>query len=137
MNFLSRLAERNAIDLDLRMASTPANWMADEGALFTLLKNLVENAIQHSPAGATVTVAIDAAGLSVKDQGAGIAPEDMPNLFKRFWRGPQPQGSHGGAGLGLAICNEIAAAHGWKLRATNLSPGAHFRLDILAAAASA
>jgi signal transduction histidine kinase len=84
-----------------------------------------------------VSVAIDAAGLSVKDQGAGIAPEDMPNLFKRFWRGPQPQGSHGGAGLGLAICNEIAAAHGWKLRAANLSPGAHFRLDILAAAASA
>jgi signal transduction histidine kinase len=128
VHFLSRLAERNAIGLSLRISSAPAAWMADKSALFTLLKNLVENAIQHSPAGAIVIVAIDAAGLSVKDDGAGIAPEDMPHLFKRFWRGPQARG--GGAGLGLAICNEIAAAHGWHLCAMSVSRGAHFRLDI-------
>jgi two-component system sensor histidine kinase QseC len=139
VDFLSRLAGRNAIGLDLRIiSSTPTSWMADESALFTLLKNLVENAIQHSPAGTIVIVAIDAAGLSVKDEGAGIAPGDMPHLFKRFWRGPQAQGSgHGGAGLGLAICNEIAAAHGWHLCAMNVSRGAHFRLDIGATAAPA
>jgi len=128
VSFLSRLAERNAVGLSLRISSAPASWIADKSALFTLLKNLVENAIQHSPAGTIVIVAIDAAGLSVTDDGAGIAPEDMPHLFKRFWRGSQARG--GGAGLGLAICNEIAAAHGWHLCAVNVSRGAHFRLDI-------
>jgi signal transduction histidine kinase len=129
VDFLSRLANRNEVLLELRLPSTLLNWPADQSALFTLLKNLVENAIQHSPPGGTVTVAVDATGLSVKDQGSGIASEHIPHLFKRFWRGPR-ESVHGGAGLGLSICNEIAAAHGWTLQAMDGSPGAIFRLDM-------
>src|SRR6187402_1327812 len=53
-DYLARLAERRQVRLDLRVASESLGWRADRGALFTLLKNLLENAIQHSPPNATV-----------------------------------------------------------------------------------
>ena len=92
--------------------------------MFVLVKNLVENAIQHSPRGAVVTIAVGARGIVVRDEGAGIAPEHLGELFKRFWRGPARRDS--GAGLGLAICFEIATAHGWTLAARNAACGAEF-----------
>ena len=94
--------------------------------MFMLLKNLVENAIQHSPTGGVVTVRITSDHLSVCDEGPGIATDELPQLFKRFWRGPTRRNE--GAGLGLSICSEIAAAHHWQLSAQSLSPGAQFRL---------
>jgi two-component system, OmpR family, sensor histidine kinase QseC len=131
VNFLSRLAERKEVELILQMPTAAANWTGDESALFTLIKNLGENAIQHSHPGGIVTIALDADGLSVKDEGAGIASEHLPHLFKRFWRGPNnAEDKSGGAGLGLSICSEIATAHGWRLQAIDGSPGAHFRLNI-------
>jgi len=92
--------------------------------LFVLLKNLIENAIQHSPRGAVVTVDVRATGLSVRDEGAGIPEEHLSELFKRFWRGDARRDT--GAGLGLAICHEVALAHGWSLEARNGSVGAEF-----------
>ena len=117
--YLGRLAERRAVrlELDLTAPAGPLQLQADRSALFILLKNLVENALQHTPAGAAVRVKADAEGLSVQDEGSGIADEHLPKLFTRFWRGPQRRDE--GAGLGLAICQEIAAAHGWALSARN------------------
>jgi len=117
--YLGRLAERRAVrlELDLSAPAGPQPLQADRSALFILLKNLVENALQHTPAGAVVRVKADADGLSVQDEGSGIADEHLPKLFTRFWRGPQRRDE--GAGLGLAICQEIAAAHGWALSARN------------------
>jgi len=117
--YLGRLAERRAVRLELDLAAPagPLQLQADRSALFILLKNLVENALQHTPAGAAVRVRADAEGLSVQDEGSGIADEHLPKLFTRFWRGPQRRDE--GAGLGLAICQEIAAAHGWALSARN------------------
>jgi len=117
--YLGRLAERRAVrlELDLSAPAGPQPLQADRSALFILLKNLVENALQHTPAGAMVRVKADAEGLSVQDEGSGIADEHLPKLFTRFWRGPQRRDE--GAGLGLAICQEIAAAHGWALSARN------------------
>jgi signal transduction histidine kinase len=117
--YLGRLAERRAVrlELDLSAPAGPLQLQADRSALFILLKNLVENALQHTPAGAAVHVKADAEGLSVQDEGSGIADEHLPKLFMRFWRGPQRRDE--GAGLGLAICQEIAAAHGWTLSARN------------------
>jgi signal transduction histidine kinase len=122
--FLQRLAHRGGVHLELRAAPGLAVRRADRGAVFVLLKNLVENAIQHSPQGACVTIALDPAGFAVRDEGEGIAPEHLPDLFKRFWRGPARRDS--GAGLGLAICHEIATAHGWSLQARNGVVGAEF-----------
>ena len=122
--FLQRLAQRAGVHLDLRVAEALAPRRADRGAVFVLLKNLIENAIQHSPRGAVVTVDLRANGVSVRDEGEGIAPEHLGELFKRFWRGAARRDT--GAGLGLAICQEIALAHGWSLVARNGTAGAEF-----------
>ena len=117
--YLGRLAERRSVRLELDLAAPagPLQLQADRSALFILLKNLIENALQHTPTGAAVRVKADTDELSVQDEGAGIADEHLPKLFTRFWRGPQRRDE--GAGLGLAICQEIAAAHGWVLSARN------------------
>jgi signal transduction histidine kinase len=129
VGFLKRLAEDSGVRLALELPAAPVEWQADQGALFSLLKNLVENAIQHSPKGGVVTVALEPGSISVRDRGAGIREEHLPHIFKRFWRGPgRDQHSGGGAGLGLSISQEIAAAHGWRLQASAALPGAVFRL---------
>lgn len=125
-DYLRRLAERHQVYVDIRRDSQTTTVDADRGALFMLLKNLVENAIQHSPAGGVVTVRITADQLVVSDDGPGIAPNEIPQLFKRFWRGPTRRNE--GAGLGLSICSEIASAHDWKLSAQSVAHGAQFTL---------
>jgi signal transduction histidine kinase len=78
-----------------------------------LLSNLIDNAVKYTPGGGTVTVSSVAEGgsavIRVKDTGVGIAKEDMPFLFDRFFRVDKARtGGIGGAGLGLSICSEIA-----------------------------
>ena len=89
-----------------------------------LLKNLLENAIQHSPVGGVVGVTVDGDRLCVRDEGPGIAAGELPKLFTRFWRGATRRND--GAGLGLSICKEIAAAHQWEISARNTGHGAEF-----------
>ena len=125
-DYLRRLAGSHQVYIDIRCDPGAHRVDADRGAMFMLLKNLIENAIQHSPAGGAVTVRISADHLSICDEGPGITPDDLPQLFKRFWRGPTRRNE--GAGLGLSICSEIAAAHQWKLAAQSPGPGAQFRL---------
>jgi signal transduction histidine kinase len=124
--YLARLADRRNVRIRVHSAPQAALHRADRATLFILLKNLVENALQHAPEGSSVTLALDAQSLSVSDEGPGIAPEHLPQLFQRFWRGPQRREQ--GAGLGLAICQEIATAHGWRLSAGNGARGARFAL---------
>lgn len=112
MDYLQRLADRAGVRLRLLRDGEPALQQADAGALFVLFKNLLENAISHSPAGAVVTLRIGADGADVSDQGPGVAAADHGQVFQRFWRADP---GSGGAGLGLAICREIALAHGWRL----------------------
>jgi two-component system, OmpR family, sensor histidine kinase QseC len=125
-DYLQALAERRAVYLDVRSISPSVVVQADRGAVFMLLKNLVENAIQHSPAGGGVTVTVDANRLCVRDEGPGISADELPKVFERFWRGSLRQNE--GAGLGLSICAEIAAAHEWQLTASG-GPGAQFVLS--------
>jgi len=99
---------------------------ADAGALSVLARNLLENAIHHSAAGAVVSLYADRLRLAVRDQGPGVDPEAMPHLFKRFWRGPHRRDE--GAGLGLSICAEIVRTHGWTLHVSNTQPGAQFEV---------
>lgn len=118
VSYLARLAERHGVCVDHLLPPAPVPLQADGSALFILVKNLVENAIQHTAPGGTVSVRIDADGLTVCNAGPHIAPEDVDKLFSRFWRGTGA--THEGAGLGLAICEEIAMAHGWRLSARNV-----------------
>ena len=69
-------------------------------AIEDAIRNLVENAVVHSPALTEVTVSVDSDGsVSVADRGPGISPEDRPHIFKRFWR--RKGSASQGAGLGL------------------------------------
>lgn len=115
VDYLRRLAGQRGVTLAVDLQDRPAAMVdGDAAAVFVLVKNLLENAIHHSPPGCVVRVAIGADGFSVQDQGAGIAESNHAELFKRFWRG-DPKDSQG-AGLGLSICMEICLAHGWNIR---------------------
>jgi signal transduction histidine kinase len=120
-SFLQRMADAACVRFELPERSMGICWMADRGALFTLVKNLLENAIQHTPAGTAVRAEVDATSLAIRDWGPGVAEDQMSIIFARFWRGPHRRDQ--GAGLGLAICQEIAQAHGWTLTASRAQPG--------------
>src|SRR5882757_1901530 len=127
VDYLRRLAELREVYVDIRCAPSIPTLQADRGALFMLLKNLVENAIQHSPVSGVVAVTVDTDHLCVRDEGPGIADGELPKLFTRFWRGATRRND--GAGLGLSICQEIAAAHKWDLAARSTGHGAEFTLS--------
>ena len=88
----------------------PVNVKANAHALEDALRNLIENAVVHAPAGTEVTVTVARAGrIEVADRGSGVPRKDRESIFKRFWRGAGEKKE--GAGLGLAIVNEIMRAH--------------------------
>lgn len=124
--YLQRMADTAEVRVTVSAAADVGSWRADRGAMFTLLKNLLENAIQHAPAKTAVCVDIQADVVMVRDYGPGVDAAQLPLLFERFWRGPHRR-DHG-AGLGLAICREIALAHGWLLTAERAEPGLRFCL---------
>jgi two-component system sensor histidine kinase BaeS len=110
--------------------------VADPIRLRQAIGNLTGNAVRHSPPGGTVTLTARPAGnrvlLSVTDEGAGIAPGDLPMVFERFWRAEKSRNRQtGGSGLGLAITRKLVEAHGGTV--TVVSPpgrGATFTLDL-------
>ena len=122
---LGRLADRLGVFILCNAAPEKVLIMADSGALFVLVKNLLENALHHSPAGTGVLITVASDCISVRDHGKGIAEDNLPRLFKRFWRGENRRDE--GAGLGLSICQEIAVAHDWRLIVHHdRDPGAEF-----------
>lgn len=127
-SYLQRMADAAGVRLPTPETAAEARWVADRGALFTLLKNMLENAIQHAPRGTDVQVEVSAAALSVRDWGPGVSQEQLPKMFARFWRGAHRR-DHG-AGLGLAICQEIAIAHGWTLSAHGADPGLRMSVSL-------
>jgi signal transduction histidine kinase len=130
MSFIERLATQQGVKLQVVVEPGATLLRADRGALFTLLKNLLENAIQHSRAGGVVQLRAESNRISVQDEGAGVSPEDLPKLFTRFWRSADRRDL--GAGLGLSICREIATVHGWDLQARRGAHGMIFDLSIKA-----
>jgi two-component system OmpR family sensor kinase len=101
--------------------------LGDADRLRQLLLNLVDNAIKYTPSGGDVTLTLKRqAGwvqIVVEDTGAGIAPEDLPHIFDRFYRADRSRTRPGGAGLGLAIAKWVAEAHGGQLEVES-RPGA-------------
>ncbi len=127
LTYLEPMARQRAVRLDLRFEDARTMVTGDRMALFALLKNLVENALNFAPPQSTVTLALKTQSLEVIDQGPGIDPAHLAHVFERFWRHPERRSQ--GAGLGLAICKEIANAHHWRLTALARQPGALFRLE--------
>lgn len=122
--YLGRKADVKHVKLELETTDPPVPIWADRSALFILLKNVVENAINVSPPDSVVWLIVGAVSIEVRDEGPGIREEYMPFLFKRFWRAPDAR--HDGAGLGLAICKEIATAHEWRMTVSSSFSGTGF-----------
>lgn len=95
---------------------------ADTDALEAALRNLIENAVHHSPPGLEVVVRVGRNGdLRVIDRGPGVAPDMRRRVFERFWRAPGQDGP--GAGLGLAIVEEVAQALGGAVEVEDTEGG--------------
>jgi signal transduction histidine kinase len=101
--------------------SRPIVVRADFDRLEQVLGNLLDNAFRHSHTGSRIELGAREAGafveLYVADDGEGIAPEDLPHVFDRFYRSQLGEPDMPGAGLGLAISREIVRAHGGAIRA--------------------
>lgn len=106
----------------------------DRDRLKQVLVNLLDNAIKYTPPGGRIAVAVDEDGdksvLSVSDTGVGIASDDIPRVFDRFYRVATDRGEVG-AGLGLAIVKSICAAHGGRISVESLpGVGSIFRMEL-------
>jgi two-component system sensor histidine kinase SenX3 len=102
----------------------------NHAALVLAVTNLIENAIAYAPRGSIVEVEVRPPNrITVLDRGPGVAPDQQPRILRPFERGPDAR--EGGAGLGLAIVAEIAAAHRGSLRVgTRPGGGASFTLTV-------
>jgi PAS domain S-box-containing protein len=114
-------------ELAMTTDSVPTFVKADPTRIDTIVANLIDNAIKYSPAGGQVTCRVGTtdsfAFVSVRDQGVGIAPEHIPQLFRRFTRLPTDDNRRiPGTGLALYLCREIAHRHGGELLVTS-TPG--------------
>lgn len=120
---ISPLAEARRVHLRLE-PMPPCPVMADGLRMQQVVANLVQNALEATPAGGRVRVEVSASGglarILVADTGVGLRPEEAERLFKPF---PQLQGRRAGFGLGLFICRGIVEAHGGRISCTSAGPG--------------
>ncbi|MEV6713748.1 HAMP domain-containing sensor histidine kinase [Lentzea sp. NPDC051208] len=120
----------------LRAETTPVHITADPVRLRQALGNLVANAVRYTPPGGEVVVKLfreqDRAVLEVTDTGTGIASDDVPHVFDRFWRADKSRSRRtGGSGLGLAITRHLVEAHGGAVSVTStLGEGSTFRISL-------
>jgi signal transduction histidine kinase len=133
----THLAYANSIGLELTFKPNPTlpPVRAERGRLAQVVNNLVTNAINYTSAGQVcISTSLDAERklvcLQVRDTGIGIRPEDLPNLFKRFYRGAHAnQSDIPGTGLGLAIVKEIVDLHGGEIEVeSQVGEGSTFRV---------
>jgi signal transduction histidine kinase len=115
-------AHERQVTLTAEIAQQVPPVQADAQRLEQVLTNLLSNALRYTPPGGRVTVrcAADASWvtLAVEDTGVGIAPEDLPHVFDRFYRTDKTRSrAGGGTGLGLSIAKQIVEAHGGKITA--------------------
>ena len=123
----SPLAEAKRITLAAELIDVP-RLEADPERIFRVLSNLLGNAIKFTPEGGTITVRAERRGddlsIAVADTGRGIAADQLPHVFERYWKAQST--SQPGAGLGLYISSGIVEAHGGKIWAESSAGGATF-----------
>nr|MDJ0572745.1 ATP-binding protein [Pleurocapsa sp. MO_192.B19] len=106
--------------------------LADRDRLEQILVNLLGNAIRYTETGSIIVKAEKAnrqVWISVIDTGVGIAKEDLPYIFERFWRADPSRASHsGGTGIGLAIARRLVELQGGHIEVkSQLGKGSTFR----------
>jgi PAS domain S-box-containing protein len=110
------IASRHALSVEAPPAEIVGRW--DAARLERVFANILSNAIKYSPHGGEITITISKeeggkwAAVSLRDQGLGIAPEDLPHIFEWFRRASSVSGRIGGAGIGLASSMHTIRNHG-------------------------
>ena len=111
---MQNIAIERKIQLSIE-SSIPAFIYGDTEALQRLVMNIIRNALNFTPAGGSISIAVGRhnakAIIRVQDTGIGIAKEDLSHVFERFYRADRARGRDGGTGLGLSIAQEIVHKH--------------------------
>jgi two-component system OmpR family sensor kinase len=127
-------------DIDLGAERIETVWVAAEAtALAVLVRNLVDNAIRHTPQGGRVDIRLFAEGgraiLTIEDSGPGIAEADLARIFEPFYRGSRAEGE--GTGLGLSIARRIVEGLAGTIALRNIATGLRATIALPAMAATA
>lgn len=134
VEFIAPLALTQGKDIALTSPGVPVWIQGDREMLYRAVRNLVENAIKHTPKGTMIEIIVDPSGeICVLDNGPGIRDSQREFMFRRFWRGDRRRP---GAGLGLAIVQRIAQAHSGTVAVDNRPEGgSRFSLRLVLAEA--
>jgi two-component system sensor histidine kinase MprB len=125
-------AQRHAPDVDFRVEAEESLVHGVPSRIERAVGNLLDNAGKWSPSGSVVEVTVRDGEVTVRDRGPGIADEDLPFVFDRFYRAPSARGMPG-SGLGLSIVQQVAQAHGGVVTAERAEGGGavmRFRLPV-------
>ena len=114
------------LTLTANLPGTPIQVGANPTHLHIVFRNVLDNALKYTPAGGQIAVSLQAVGgqlqLQVRDTGRGIAPDDLPQIGKRFFRADKARGRDiPGTGLGLALVTSVLEQYGGELKVD--SPG--------------
>ncbi len=129
-------ARRRGVDIAIHLPEHPLRIRHDPVRVGQVVANLVGNAIKFTPRGGRITVDVaattDGARIVVTDTGVGIAPDELPRVFERFYRGTRASEARGsGSGLGLAIVRSIVEMHGGNVTAASrLGAGSTFTVTL-------
>lgn len=137
LNMFEAVAEEQAVRLESNIDS-PTTVLGDRSRWRQVVVNLIDNALKFTPAGGEVRVTlhrhVGTATLTVSDAGIGIASDELPRVFDRFYqvdRSRQRLDQRRGNGLGLSICQSIVTAYGGTINATSqLGKGTRFRVEV-------
>jgi two-component system sensor histidine kinase MprB len=121
-------ARRHAPATQFAVVAEPSIVRGSRARLARAIGNLLDNAVKWSPPGEPVEISVNAGRVTVRDHGPGIAEEDLPYVFDRFYRAPAARGLPG-SGLGLAIVKHVADAHGGSVVA-EAAPDGGARLSL-------
>jgi signal transduction histidine kinase len=134
----STQAASQGVDLNINLTNPQQALTADYDRLNQVMSNLISNALQHTPKGGAITIETGPAAspgrslrIQIKDTGAGIAPQDLPFIFDRFWRADKSRRERTHSGLGLAITKQLVHAHNGAISVQSVpGKGSTFTIEL-------
>ncbi|MCC7117693.1 MAG: HAMP domain-containing histidine kinase [Anaerolineales bacterium] len=134
----SSQAKALGIRLEMNVKDSTLEITADYDRLNQVLSNLISNALRHTPKDGKIALETESitsqergVRIVVEDSGVGIASEDLPFIFDRFWRGDKSRTGRANSGLGLAIAKQLVEAHGGAIKVeSGVGKGAKFVIEL-------
>ena len=128
------VADAKGVRLEGRMVGQPTELQASPPELLRALRNILENAVRHTPSDCSVVVEAGRDGsdafVTVSDTGGGIAPDHLPRVFDVGFRADPARTPGDGTGLGLAIARGLVEAHEGEIEVVNDNGGARFTVRL-------